>query len=83
MGAFFHGEYDLFSEIMKDPDAFMANSILSLRLADRHDLEDDVKDAVVEIVSCVDFSEARKAVSSLKTMLEDGFGISTTIEKRN
>ena len=83
MGAFFRSEYDLYQEVMKDPDAFMENSVLSLRIAGRMDLEDDVKDAVVEIVSCSDLVDANEIVSSLMRMLEDGFGISTTIEKRN
>ena len=83
MGAFFHSEYDLFSKVTEDSDAFMSNSALSLRIAGRPDLEGSIKDAVVQIVSSVDFSEAKEAVSSLKKILEEGFGVSTMIEKRN
>ncbi len=83
MGAFFRSEYDLFLEIKKDPESFMSNSILSLQIAGRLDLEADIKDAVVETVSCSDLSEVQEVVKSLMGIMEDGFGISTTVEKRN
>ena len=83
MGAFFRGDRDLFLEVMKDKEGFLAKSVLSLRITGRMDLEEDVKDAVVQIASSGDFSSAEPAVSSLMSILEDGFGISITIDKRN
>ena len=84
MSAFFRGEYDLFQEIVKGSEEFLKKSMLALSVAGRDDLQDDVKDAVVSIVTSNDFEDAFVATSSLIGFFEDGFGISKKkIEKRN
>lgn len=83
MAAFFRNEHDLFLEIMKDADAFLMKSMLSLEVVGRKDLEDDIKDAVVSVVSSKDFEDAASALSSLMGFFEDAFGIFTKIEKRD
>lgn len=83
MTAFFRNEYDLFHEIMKGSREFMSKTMLSLDVVGRNDLQDDVKDAIIEIVSSKSFGDASDALSSLLAMFEDAFGVYTKIEKRD
>jgi hypothetical protein len=83
MGAFFRSGYDLMVEVNKDTESFLGNLDLSLKIVDRVDLEDDVKDAVVGIISASDDGEAEEIATSLLVMLEDAIGTSKKVEKRN
>jgi hypothetical protein len=68
---------------MKGAEDFLSKSMLALDVVGRKDLQDDIKDAVVSIVSSDGFGEAASSVSSLMSIFEDGFGIFTKIEKRD
>jgi len=70
-------------EVTKDTESFLANLELSLKVVGRMDLENDVKDAVVEIESSSDEHEAEKVATSLLLMIEDAIGTSKKVEKRN
>jgi len=83
MGSFFRSEYDLFVEVRQEPKEFLTKALIALSTSNRKDLEEDVKDAVQQIVVSKDFEEAYDSCTSLMTMFQDSFGISEKIQKRD
>ena len=81
MGAFFTSEYDLYSEARKNPTSFFGRLRLALRVADRTDAEEDVKDAVQEILTAATFEEASGPCRLLLEILRDAIGVAKVVEK--
>ena len=81
MGAFFTSEYDLYSEIRENPTSLFGRLRLALQTAGRNDAEEDVKDAVQEILTAGTFEDAAGPARQLLEILRDAIGVAGIVEK--
>jgi hypothetical protein len=81
MGAFFRSEYDLYSEVRESPTGLFGRLRLALRATGRGDAEEDVKDAVQEILAAATFEEAAGPCQLLLGILQDAIGVVEAVEK--
>jgi len=82
MGNFFRNEADLRSEIESVPKEFLDRLIHALDAANRLDLQDDVKDAVVAVSTAAGTDDDVGPAEILMDILSQGIGVDEKVQRR-